>query len=154
MHYQTGNTPPTHSHYDNLDGNIKNFTHIDHDKKLKVAVGGKESLEDLQESLRQYKQDNIERILLLPAYAILVGQAPERYEEFVIRDLKSGEIKWNETVVRNYCETVGMYENYVLHLRVWRGCAKFEYWWSPIPTLEEMKEGKHKDMLASFKQNI
>lgn len=150
MHYHTGNTPPSHRTYDDLEGNVKQFTYVDHDKKPTFAVGINEPVEESHNKVKAWKELRIKQLLLLSAAVIARIPNADRYQEFVTRDPEKG-VLWNETVIRNYCDVVGMYECYLLFMLTWKAAMKVEYWFEDL-TLEEMEQGKHLEWIASVRQ--
>ena len=80
------------------DGLTKQFTYVDHDKKLKVSrhTTSEKELFSIKEQLKEYKKDLIKRILRAPA-----SICPDAYHSFTLRGEKYPVIKWNETMLKD-----------------------------------------------------
>lgn len=105
--------PP--SDYQDMDGNWKTFTYIDHDKHTTRTNSGretkevldlkKERLEKIREELRLFKENKIKEVLSLPACAVVMESDSFLNKvllvEILIRD--SELMTWNEPVLREVC---------------------------------------------------
>ena len=89
--------------YQDRDGNWKNFTYVDHDKKLSMKImPSNEEIQDAKTQLKEYKEKKIAEILSLPAICAVMNK-DDRNEEFVERNIEEKSVKWREEVVRNAC---------------------------------------------------
>jgi len=79
--------------YTDNDGMRKQFTVIDHDKKLTVQLGQSEKI-DYGEFFKQYRKDLINRILHIPA-----SICPFEFEDFTTRGQSQTVITWNEKML-------------------------------------------------------
>ncbi len=119
--------PP--SDYQDMDGNWKTFTYIDHDKHTSRTKSGRETqetldekkkrLEEIRANLRAFKENKILEILSLPP-APLVEEHDSFLNkvllaEIVIRD--SEPVTWNEKVIREACDVNEDFLN-LLHSRI------------------------------------
>lgn len=91
-HYTSAST------YRDLDGNMKNFTFIDHDKKSKASgyVPTDETKEDVKQALRDAREEYITRILSYSA-----SFCPTQEQMFTNRGEAKKTIEWNEDALRN-----------------------------------------------------
>lgn len=119
--------PP--SDYQDLDGNWKTFTYIDHDKHISRTQSGRETeeallakearLKEAREALASYKESLIKEILALPACNVrkdndgFMNQV--MLEEVLIKS--SSPMTWNEKIIR---EASAVNEDFLhlLHKRV------------------------------------
>lgn len=106
--------PP--SDYQDMDGNWRTFTYIDHDKHTSRTQSGRETpevlaekrkrLEEIRENLRQYRESRIQEILSLsPAPLVKEDDSfinKVLLAEIIIRD--SEPVTWNEKIIREICE--------------------------------------------------
>ncbi len=92
MYNDKYNAPDT---YTDMDGQSKNFTHINYSKKSKMSFQMKEE-QDLQELLKADKLRIQEEILNLPA-----SMFPMEFQDFIIRDIPNEKIIWNESMIRD-----------------------------------------------------
>lgn len=132
-------------HYKDNDGNMKSFTMIDHDKKSKASRSVMEEgeLEKLKQSIKDFANEQVDRILLLPAVNA-IRNPYGLYEEFIIRDQKEGII-WDENVVREAC-SINHELARMLLLQVWRTTVKEMYWFEEL-SIEEMKNEKWREWM-------
>jgi hypothetical protein len=117
--------------YIDNDGQSKQFTYIDHDKKTKVAPSkplSEDERASLKDSLKQYEQNMIEEILAFPAVNA-VRNPFGLYEEFVIRS-ESG-ITWHEQMVREACSINDTLRRN-LHTQLWRRTVKEQFWFEDM----------------------
>ena len=132
--------------YTDLNGMSKQFTVVDHDRKTKISTSvskGEEST--ASEQVEEYKRKAALQILAMPA----VAAARDRYnlyEHLIERDPEKGII-WKEEVVKNACQ-IDFLLCYNLWLTVWRNTVKFEYWWGPYLSHEEILEGHWKKIMS------
>lgn len=87
--------------YTDVDGQSRQFTYIDHDKKTKISRERetKEEKQKRKDLLKAYKQQEIEFILSRPAI-FWVETGNTFAEEYVKRDENDGLI-WDEKYVRS-----------------------------------------------------
>lgn len=111
--------PP--SEYQDLDGNWKTFTYVDHDKKTRISthVSSPEEIEQRKQEKIERRNKTISEILSLPP-APLVQENDSFLNkvllaEIVIRD--SEPVTWNEKVIREACEVNEDFLN-LLHTRI------------------------------------
>lgn len=84
--------------YTDLDGQSKQFTYIDHDKKSKVSLHN----EKIDKSFfKDYRSGLVERIL-----SITAAICPEEYYDFTVRGENRNVITWNENMLKD--EGVGL----------------------------------------------
>lgn len=81
------------------DGNMKNFTMIDH--SVKTTIGGspklnQEKLDRMAEERREYIKELCNRILSIPA-----SLCPSDYDDFIIRGEGHSKITWNESMIKD-----------------------------------------------------
>jgi hypothetical protein len=88
--------PPTN--YKSIDGNMKTFTYVDHDKKTKISTSrtSEEEINRINKELADYKESLINEILSLPA-----SLCPLTYHDFTIKGEGVKEIKWNEAMLKD-----------------------------------------------------
>lgn len=77
-------TPNT---YDDMEGHVKTFTHVDHDVKTTVRVDPEKVNPDWQ---AEWRADFLERIKAIPA-----AFCPEPYWDFTIRGESVQKVEWN-----------------------------------------------------------
>lgn len=82
--------------YVDNDGLSKTFTMIDHDKKIKKSMLTGGNIDEIKQSLKEYRKDLQNRILAIPA-----SLCHEWYHDFTLRGADSPVVKWNETMIRN-----------------------------------------------------
>lgn len=112
--------------YKDMDGNMKQFTHVDHDPKLKIPTTI-ESLSEREERIKwmtEHRENNILTILALPAVSI---SGDEVFESLIIRT--SNGFEWNEENIRSIIDP---YILYTIRLRAWRHTIKEIHWFDPI----------------------
>jgi len=81
--------------YTDMDGASRQFTYIDHDKKIKMgSIITKEDVDKAKEDLKIYKISLIERLLSLPPTL-----CPDIFQDYLERDGSS--ILWNEKMIRD-----------------------------------------------------
>lgn len=94
MHYNTGTKDYTSpDNYRDLDGNMRTFTYVDHDKKTKIntiQINKEQVMTDLQTSRSIFQ----EKILALPA-----GFCPEIFSDFKVRSADTPVIEWNTKMI-------------------------------------------------------
>lgn len=83
--------------YTDLDGQSKQFTYIDHDKKTKIGTGKltEEEIKTIQEEIKNSRNLLITTILSYPP-----SLCPFEFVDFTVRGDKE-IIRWNETMVRD-----------------------------------------------------
>ena len=92
MYNDKYNAPDT---YTDMDGQSKNFTHINYSKKSKMSFQMKEE-QDLQEQLKNSKKELQDRILAIPAVMY-----PEPFMDFILRGENYEVVSWNEPMIRD-----------------------------------------------------
>lgn len=107
---------PPSDYFDPRDEQWKTFTYVDHDKNTSRTKLGRETeevlaekkkvVEELNESLKEYRENKIKEILSLPP-APLVEEHDSFLNkvllaEIIIRD--SDPISWNEKIIREICD--------------------------------------------------
>lgn len=90
-HYTSAQT------YRDEDGNMKNFTMIDHSPK--TTIGGslklnQEELDNISLQRKKHKEDVCKRIFNIPA-----SLCPSDYHDFIIRGENEQIIKWNTAMI-------------------------------------------------------
>lgn len=133
--------------YKDIDGNMKNFTVIDHDIKQTITPSVKETETETEARLKwmeDYKWKTIYEILALPAVT-LAGYLDGLYEDFLIRDQQADKIKWNEPVVKNAL-SINDALRYEISLIVWKRTVKSEHWF------HEMRDDHEAIMRGDWKQ--
>lgn len=80
--------------YRDEDGNMKQFTFIDHDVKTKITPSGKHDIEEITKELREYRQSVVKEVLLLSA-----SLCPMEFVDFTIRGEGYSSIQWNELMI-------------------------------------------------------
>lgn len=80
--------------YTDENGMTKQFTYIDHDKKVSIPVS-KSDNKNLAEDLKTYRKQLIKRIL-----SISPSVCPFEWQDFTIRGEEVG-IKWNNVMLEN-----------------------------------------------------
>jgi len=80
--------------YTDIDGNTKQFTVIDHDKKTKILKSENEKIPVTFFSL--YRDELIDRVLALPA-----SLCPFEFVDFTIRGADKANIEWNKTMIKD-----------------------------------------------------
>jgi hypothetical protein len=82
--------------YRDDDGNMKQFTFIDHDVKTKIATGEKYDMEEIKNQRIQYRKDLVEEVLGLSA-----SLCPLEYTDFILRGEDYTKVTWNEAMIRD-----------------------------------------------------
>lgn len=124
--------------YKDMDGNMKQFTHVDHDKKTSIST----SVHDSDVDLKNYYEENILEVLTLPAISL----ANDKFEYLIIRDREKGII-WNEKAVREKM-MLDFYSNYIIRMRAWKGTVQEINWFDPIcEDHEAMMRGDWKSLI-------
>lgn len=113
--------------YTDNDGMRKQFTFIDHDKKLKISshVSSNKELEEISKKLEEYTQERIETVLLLPA--INIYDASGGIYNSLLNITKTEAI-WNEEAVKSYL-TANI--SSFLPTLLWRRTVTMNYWHHP-----------------------
>lgn len=95
MNYNTGTKPFTnHDNYRDLDGNMRTFTVVDHDKKTKVNTTFGIDTQQVQDWLKEARVKTQDKILSMPA--VLCSKDDQK---FVLRGEQG--IRWNEVAIRD-----------------------------------------------------
>ena len=92
-HYTSAQT------YKDEDGNMKNFTMIDH--SVKTTIGGspklnQEELDEISSQRRIHRAELCERILSIPA-----SLCPLDFDDFIVRGEGLSKIQWNEEMIKD-----------------------------------------------------
>lgn len=112
--------------YTDNDGMRKQFTIIDHDKKLKISSHvSSETLEDIQKLLDQYLKEKIETVLLLPAMNIYDASGGI-YNNLL--NISQDRVTWNEEAVKAHC-TANI--NSFITTLLWRRTVAMAHWFHP-----------------------
>lgn len=82
--------------YRDLDGNHRNFTVIDHDKKTKINTSLGSNMEQLEKDIQESRVILQNKILALPASACSVV-----FDDFRTRSEDGKAILWNETMIKD-----------------------------------------------------
>lgn len=80
--------------YTDMSGNLRTFTHVDHDKKTKISSSIPDANE-AKENLDLYRTGLIDRLLALPA-----SLCPVIFHDYTIRG-EVDVITWNEKLIRD-----------------------------------------------------
>lgn len=134
-------------HYKDLDGNMKNFTFVDHDVKSSATLTPPLSDEErnvLKDTVKGEAQRQIEEILALPAVSLL-SSGNLFAEDYIERDVEKGTIKWRERMVRDSL-TINSDLRYVFHKAVWKNTVKEQHWFDEM-SHEDILAGKWKEWI-------
>lgn len=83
----------TPSHFDDMEGNVRPFTHIDHDVKTLVGL----DTESPPENWRQIQRKDLqERILGQPAV-----YCPLEFQDYTVRGEDVQVVSWNEKMIKD-----------------------------------------------------
>jgi hypothetical protein len=84
--------------YTDLDGQSRQFTFIDHDKKSKISAlkQTEEEIQEIKNSLNNYRSDLVKRILEIPA-----SLCPYEFVDFTIRGEAMDKIEWNKKMLED-----------------------------------------------------
>lgn len=82
--------------YTDMEGQTRQFTYIDHDKKPTIGGMVTETKEELEEALKQDRLNSINKILAMPA-----SLCDEVHAHFTIRGEENETVKWNETMLKD-----------------------------------------------------
>ncbi len=84
--------------YKDMEGNMKQFTHVDWDPKQKatLAMTTEEEMIEISQSLKEDRVDVIQRILDAPAV-----YCPLPFDDFIIRGKDVEKITWNEKMLND-----------------------------------------------------
>lgn len=118
-------TPPTN--YEDMDGNMKTFTYVDHDVKTKISAEVKETTAERKERerwMKQWLKEQIEEILQFPAASIASHPV---YSELIIRT-EEGFV-WNKEKVIEYLTNN---RSSFLPTLVWKNTVKMSNWHHPM----------------------
>lgn len=132
-HYTSATT------YRDMDGNHKNFTFVDHDKKSKMSASvdmSEEELKSLKKTINSDIDRSIDEILALPAQNCFTPN--NLYDEFVVRNVEEKRIDWQKNMLRNACRINHTLRHNLWNV-VWRNTVKSQYWYEDLP---------HDDILA------
>ena len=79
--------------YTDLDGNRKQFTYIDHDKKPKISLNLPTTGKYSEEDYRKYLQDRI--------LAVSASYCPVEFSDFIKRGADQVALGWNEAMLQD-----------------------------------------------------
>lgn len=84
--------------YTDLDGQSRQFTFIDHDKKSKISAlkQTEEEVQEIKNSLNSYRLDLVKRILEIPA-----SLCPFEFVDFTVRGEAMDKIEWNKKMLED-----------------------------------------------------
>ncbi len=84
--------------YTDLDGQSRQFTFIDHDKKSKISAlkQTEEEVQEIKNSLNNYRTNLVNRILEIPA-----SLCPFEFVDFTIRGEAMDKIEWNKKMLED-----------------------------------------------------
>jgi hypothetical protein len=94
MHDKKSDHYTSAQHYKDLDGNMRSFTFVDHDKKTKINTIMDTNKDQVARDLQDYRESLIEKILNLPVTA-----CPSIFDDFKTRG--NDALIWNEAMVRD-----------------------------------------------------
>ncbi len=125
--------------YQDIDGNMKTFTYVDHDVKPTISAHVPETKTEKQEReewMANNLKETIEEVLQFPAAAI--AHTPNEMYQALIMRTESG-IKWNEKAVIEHLtnDRISFLPNYV-----WKNTVKEVNWHHPM-----WIEGDHKAIM-------
>jgi len=83
-------TPNT---YDDMNGHVKTFTHVDHDVKTSVSLPNGDFDPDWQS---KWRADVFERITAIPA-----AFCPEPFWDFTIRGDTVSKVEWDQVMLKD-----------------------------------------------------
>ncbi len=139
-HYTSATT------YRDMDGNHKNFTFIDHDKKPTISASpslNEDELKSLKQTINEQIDLSIDEILAMPAQSCFSHNG--LYEEFIVRDVEQGRIEWQKNMLRNACRINHTLRHNLWNV-VWRNTVKSQYWFEEL-SHEDIIEGKWKQWI-------
>ena len=113
--------PP--ANYDDMEGNVRQFTYVDHDIKPKISLNVNTSESDA--NLLSYRKEVIKEILALPA--VSVGHRVD-YQYLIERG--EGGIKWNTKAVEDLIMSTD--HVYFLKTVVWKNTVREQHWFDPM----------------------
>ena len=129
----------------NIDGQHREFTVIDHDKKLKIATDhiSEQEKESLRKSVDDTCHQTINEILALPAISFLKS-GNLFAEDYVERDIEKGII-WREQMIRDAL-LINDAMRYSIRNQVWKNTVKEAYWFEEM-SYEDILSGKWKEWI-------
>ena len=144
--------PP--SAYTDLDGNLKTFTYIDHDRHTSYVDSMARETEEtrkareqeliiLNKSISEEREKSINAILSLPAISFLQSRNTFA-EDCIIRDQEKGII-WDENFIRGFLLTRPDMIHTILN-STWKNTVKEQYWFEEM-SYEDIIEGKWKELM-------
>lgn len=110
--------------YKDMDGNMKQFTHIDHDVKTKISRNT--TGESTRDAVNNYIKETKEEILSMPAVSV---SEHETFHYLIIRDLTEKLIKWNKEAVNDISD---FYTLYRLRMLTWKNTVKDIFWFDDM----------------------
>lgn len=133
--------------YTDNDGNRKQFTVIDHDKKPSISAHTSISdteLEEIKKSLDEFTESTIEFVLLLPAVNI-VDASGGIYNALI--KMEGAEVVWDKKAVRAHLE--GNINSF-LPIMLWRRTVPEIHWFHPMrqeDDMEAIRNGEWKNLI-------
>lgn len=131
------------THYKDEDGNMKNFTFIDHDIKTSIGVliEGEDNKRAREAWMTKYKEESIAEILVMPP----ISCPAHVIDTYIIRDVEQNKLRWNEELVRTNC-MANSDVLYSLKMLTWKRTVSEPHWHEDM-SHEDMMAGKWKIML-------
>lgn len=117
--------------YVDNDGQTKQFTYIDHDKKIKKSsyAGTAEETQTAKQLSKESNEKRILEVLAMPAVSI-AGFNDGMYEHLIVRDKDKG-ISWHEKAVRETMLTDAQFA-YTLSMFVWKRTVREVNWFDDM----------------------
>lgn len=126
-------TPDTN--YRDMEGNMRTFTTVDHDVKLKISPYLKE---DVSKQLKEAHKNLVEEICALPAVSV---SGKEYYGDFIERSVEKG-IVWKIDALQK----LSLDQLIFMKTIAWKNTVKEQYWFEEF-THEDFIEGKWQTLL-------
>lgn len=128
------------ANYKALDGQMRTFTYIDHDKKTKIGAVNvtPEQILKAKDEFKQSLEREIDKILALPAVNA-VRNPDGLYEEFIERSEDKGII-WRPEMLREALR-ISPSLSHNLWISIWRASVLPQYWYESM-SYEDILQGK------------
>ena len=84
--------------YKDLDGNMRTFTHVDHDQKTTISVPMGEKI-DFNEEKKKYRSRLVEKILSIEA--VHCPMILRDFTQTTVTENGLGKIGWNQTMLND-----------------------------------------------------
>ena len=143
-----GNYYTSPDNYTDIDGNLKTFTYIDHDKKTSISMST-ETEEEREERKKNHKtllQQTIDEIIEFPA---IYAAYPEddMLKAHLFNEIINSEdgVKWDIPILKEIC-MIDRDFALLLRSRLWKQYIKPENIFKEL-THEEFMEGKWKELI-------